>query len=111
MVDFRSSTPHKNMTTTYRFTRTFYLQGPLGDLARFKVTEGCDTVRVSWKKQIGSKLILDADGIPLTKDAARAVYGSMLKESDVPWQALTKADGDNAWDGIIPDPEVIALTW
>ena len=99
------------MLTTYRFTRTFYLQGPLGDLARFKVTEGCDTVRVSWKKQIGSKLILDANDIPLTKDAARAVYGSMLKESDVPWQALTTADGHNAWDGIIPDPEVIALTW
>ena len=98
MVDFRSSTPHKNMTTTYRFTRTFYLQGPLGDLARFKVTEGCDTVRFS----------CGMDNVPLSKDAARSVYRSLSK---CDWQVLTKADGDNAWDGIVPDPEVIALTW
>ena len=106
-----SSIKTTDMSTTYRFTRTFYLQGPLGDLARFKVTDGSDTVRVSLKKQIGSKLILDADDIPLNIHTARKVYGSLSKWCDIPWQALTTADGENAWDGIIPDPEVIALTW
>ena len=84
------------MLTTYRFTRTFYLQGPLGDLARFKVTDGSDTVVFS----------CGADNVPLSKDAARKVYGSLSK---CDWQALTTADGDNVWHGIVPDPEVIAL--
>ena len=86
------------MLTTYRFTRTFYLQGPWGDLARFKVTEGCDIVRFS----------CGMDNVPLSKDAARSVYRSLSK---CDWQALTTADGENAWNKIIPDPEVIALTW
>ena len=106
-----SSIKTTDMSTTYRFTRTFYLQGPLGDLARFKVTEGSDIVQFSCKKHIGSKLTLDADDIPLSRDAARAVYRSLSKWCDIPWQALTTADGENAWNGIIPDPEVIALTW
>ena len=97
------------MSTTYRFTRTFYLQGPLGDLARFKVTEGSDIVMFSLQKTM--TLSDGADDIPLSKDAARNVYGSLSKWCNIPWQALTEADGDNAWDGIIPDPEVIALTW
>jgi hypothetical protein len=98
MVDFRSSKPHKNMTTTYRFTRTFYLQGPWGDLARFKVTEGSDIVSFS----------CGGDNVSLNKDAARSVYRSLSK---CDWQALTTADGDDVWHGIVPDPEVIALTW
>lgn len=84
----------------------------MGDLARFKVTEGSDIVHFSCKKQIGSSLTLSggADNVPLSKDAARSVYSSLNKWCNIPWQALTKADGDNAWNGIIPDPEVIALT-
>jgi hypothetical protein len=83
--------------TNFRFTRTFYLQGPLGDLARFQVTEGSSIVGFS----------CGTDRVSLTIDAARKVYKSL---STCDWQALTEPDGNAAWDGRIPDPEVIALT-
>lgn len=78
--------------------RAFYLEGPWGDLARFEVTEGSDIVMFS----------CGMDNVHLSKDAARSVYRSLSK---CKWQALTEADGDDVWNGRIPDPEVITLTW